>query len=261
MTRPGAYFGAKKANESLHALYAYDNGTVTLDNLGGADESGLSVEAKVYDTSGKVLDDQTANGINLGAQGVKNSVLTPKVPAATTAPAKAQTYFVELLLRQHGQVVDRNVYWRSTQDDVVDWTKTLGNPQATMSQYADLQGLQNAGARQPEGGRHDQSPARPERRRHGDQGDHHQHLEDPRGRLLPARRRPQGQRRRQPLSGDNQVVPVAVERQRRHALAGRIGDPVRHLRIARPRRRTPVVSVSGLEHRHHRRCRTPGVKE
>ncbi|HJP80146.1 MAG TPA: beta-mannosidase [Pseudonocardiaceae bacterium] len=141
--QPGAFFGAKKANESLHALYTYDNNTVTLDNLGGANQAGLSVEAKVYDTSGKVLDDQTANGISLGAQGVKNSVLTPKVPAATTAPAKATTYFVELLVRQHGQVVDRNVYWRSTQDDVVDWTKTLGNPQATMSQYANLQGLRN----------------------------------------------------------------------------------------------------------------------
>ena len=53
--QPGAFFGAKKANESLHALYTYDNNTVTLDNLSGANESGLSVEAKVYDTSGMVL--------------------------------------------------------------------------------------------------------------------------------------------------------------------------------------------------------------
>jgi len=30
----GSYFGAKKANEPLHALYAYDSGTVALDNLG-----------------------------------------------------------------------------------------------------------------------------------------------------------------------------------------------------------------------------------
>ena len=32
----GAYFGAKKANEDLHVLYAYDTGTVTIDNLTGA---------------------------------------------------------------------------------------------------------------------------------------------------------------------------------------------------------------------------------
>jgi len=32
----GAYFGAKKANEDLHVLYAYDTGGVTIDNLTGA---------------------------------------------------------------------------------------------------------------------------------------------------------------------------------------------------------------------------------
>jgi hypothetical protein len=52
-------------------------------------------------------------------------------------------YFVELQLKQNGAVVDRNVYWISTQKDVVDWTKTLGNPQATLSQYGNLQGLRN----------------------------------------------------------------------------------------------------------------------
>ncbi|HEX3785374.1 MAG TPA: beta-mannosidase [Pseudonocardiaceae bacterium] len=141
--QPGAYFGAKKANETLHAIYTYDNNTVTLDNLGGKTQSGLSVEAKVYDTSGKVLDDQTASGLSLASQGVRNSVLTPKVPAVTTPPATASTYFVELLVRQHGQIVDRNVYWRSTQQDVVNWSATQGNPQATMSQYANLQGLRS----------------------------------------------------------------------------------------------------------------------
>ena len=35
----GAYFGAQKANRPLHALYALDNGTVTVDNLGGATRS------------------------------------------------------------------------------------------------------------------------------------------------------------------------------------------------------------------------------
>ena len=39
--------------------------------------------------------------------------------AASRYPqAPAQAYFVELLLRQSGTVVDRNVYWLSTQQDV-----------------------------------------------------------------------------------------------------------------------------------------------
>ncbi|WP_326948560.1 beta-mannosidase [Amycolatopsis sp. NBC_01307] len=139
----GAFFGAKKANKPLHAIYGYDNGSVTLDNLGAGTQNGLSVQARVLDTAGKVLDDQTASGLSLGSQGVKTGVLKPKVPAETKAPAPAKVYFVELQVKQGGKVVDRNVYWLSTQKDVVDWGKTLGNPQATLSQYSNLQALQD----------------------------------------------------------------------------------------------------------------------
>jgi exo-1,4-beta-D-glucosaminidase len=143
----GGYFGAKKANESLHALYVFDNSavadnnTVTLDNLSGATQSGLSVESIVHSFSGKVLDDQTATGITLPAQGVMNAVLRPNVPAATTPPTAAQTYFVELIMRQHGQVVDRNVYWVSTQQD----HNSSGSPVPTFANadaFANLTELQ-----------------------------------------------------------------------------------------------------------------------
>jgi exo-1,4-beta-D-glucosaminidase len=140
----GSYFGAKKANEPLHVLYAYDDGTVSVDNLTGATQSGLSVEAKVYGIDGRLLDNQTASGISVPSQGVARELLRPVVPAATTPPAPAQTYFVELLLRHDGTVIDRNVYWLSTQHDIVDWAAD-GNdyPQAIMSQYADLRQLRD----------------------------------------------------------------------------------------------------------------------
>jgi exo-1,4-beta-D-glucosaminidase len=134
----GSYFGTLEANRSLHAIYALDNGTVTLDNLSNTTQSGLSVEAKVYSIDGKLLDDQTAGAIALTSQQVRNGVLTPKVP---TGPL-VTVYFVELELRQNGAVVDRNVYWLSTQPDVVNWVKTLGQPVGTVSQYANLQALQ-----------------------------------------------------------------------------------------------------------------------
>ena len=134
----GSYFGAQEANRSLHALYALDNGTVTLDNLSNVTQSGLSVEAKVYNLAGALLDDQTASNISLASQQVKNNVLTPKVP--TGSPV--QVYFVELVLKQNGAFADRNVYWLSTQPDVVNWTKTLGQPQGTISTYANLTSLQ-----------------------------------------------------------------------------------------------------------------------
>jgi exo-1,4-beta-D-glucosaminidase len=141
----GSYFGAKKANEPMHVLYAYDTGSVSVDNLSARSARGLSVESKVYGVDGTVLDDQTANGVSVSSQGVAQAVLHPVVPAATQPPTPAQTYFVELLLTRHGQVIDRNVYWLSTQQDEVDWGATIGNPQATMTHYGDLTQLQSLG--------------------------------------------------------------------------------------------------------------------
>ena len=134
----GSYFGAQEANRSLHALYALDTGTVTLDNLSNLSQSGLSVEAKVYNLAGTLLDDQTASSISLTSQQVKTNVLTPHVPTGNPV----QVYFVELVLKQNGTFVDRNVYWLSTQPDVVNWNKTLGQPQGTISTYANLTSLQ-----------------------------------------------------------------------------------------------------------------------
>jgi len=133
--QPGAFYGAQEANKPLHALLSYDDNTVTVDNLGAATQSGLSVRAKVYDLDGTALDDQQANGITVRSQQVMGDVLKPKLP--TTGGA----YFVELQVSRNGQLIDRNVYWRSTRPDLVNWAATQGNPQATMLQYADLQGL------------------------------------------------------------------------------------------------------------------------
>ncbi len=139
--QPGSYFGAQQANEPLHAIYALDTGTVTLDNLGGAAQAGLSVESRVYNLSGKLLDERRASGLRLTSQQVLSNVLAPRVPAVTAPPAPARAYFVELLLRQGSRLVDRNVYWLSTQRDIVNWKATIGNPQATMTQYANLRAL------------------------------------------------------------------------------------------------------------------------
>jgi exo-1,4-beta-D-glucosaminidase len=136
--QPGSYFGVQEADQAVHALYALDNGTVTVDNLGAASQSGLSVESKVYNLAGTVLDDQTASNITLASQQVRTGVLTPKVPAAKPV----QTYFVELLLRRGGTVIDRNVYWLSTQPDVVNWSKSIGQPQGVITTNANLTGLQ-----------------------------------------------------------------------------------------------------------------------
>ncbi len=139
----GSFFGAKEANVPVHALLAYDTSTVSLDNLSGEAQSGLTVESKVYALDGQLLDDQSAGPITLPAQAVDTTVIAPRLPPASTAPAPAHTYFVELLLRQAGAVIDRNVYWLSTQPDLLDWHATQQEPEphATMAQYADLREL------------------------------------------------------------------------------------------------------------------------
>ncbi len=134
----GSYFGVQKADQRLHAIYALDNGTVTLDNLGPASQAGVTVESKVYSTSGSLLDDKTSGSLTLASQQVVNSVLKPATPTAA-----GTVYFVELLVRQNGTLVDRNVYWQSTTPDVPNWNKTIGQPQASMSSYSNLKALQS----------------------------------------------------------------------------------------------------------------------
>jgi exo-1,4-beta-D-glucosaminidase len=137
----GSYFGTQEANKPLHVIYAYGAGTVSVANLTGAGVNGLSVQSRVFSVAGKLLDDRSAPDLAVGSGRVRENVLRPAAPAATAPGAKAQTYFVELLLRRAGQVVDRNVYWLSTRPDVVNWSKTIGQPQATMTSYANLTGL------------------------------------------------------------------------------------------------------------------------
>jgi exo-1,4-beta-D-glucosaminidase len=138
----GSYFGTQEADRPLHALYALDTRTVTLDNLGRTRVSGLSVQARVYSLSGKLLNSQTASGISLAGQQVLTNVLSPKVPATTAPPARARVYFVELVLRSgSGAVIDRNVYWMSTQPDIVSWRKSLDQPQGGVTQYANMTSL------------------------------------------------------------------------------------------------------------------------
>jgi exo-1,4-beta-D-glucosaminidase len=142
----GSFFGAQEANRPLHALFDPSTQRVAVDNLTGRAAAGLTVDAKVVATNGAVLDSGRSAPLELAPQQVRTGVLQLHVPATTAPPQKASTYLVELVLRRGSSVVDRNTYWCSTQADVVDWAKTLGNPQATMTQYADLTGLHSLAA-------------------------------------------------------------------------------------------------------------------
>jgi exo-1,4-beta-D-glucosaminidase len=137
----GSYFGAQEANRGLHVLYAYDTNSVSVDNLTGTAATGLEVESSVHGLDGSVLDRQRTGSVTLAAQGVASAVAAPRIPASTSPPTPAKAYLLELILRQSGAIIDRNVYWLSTQPDLIDWRATTEAPQATMTQYANISGL------------------------------------------------------------------------------------------------------------------------
>ena len=155
-------------------------------------------------------------------------MLTPTVP---TSPV--QTYFVELQLKQNGTLVDRNVYWLSTQPDVVSWNKTLGQPQGTISQYANLTGLQTLPQSSVTATASTVNQAGPGGRGPGHHGHHHQHVlvhgrvPAPGGCAARHRRRP-GIVRRQ------RAAVLALAQQRHHAVPRRVADAHRHLELRRP---------------------------
>lgn len=138
--QPGVFFGAKKANEPVHVMYAYDDGSIKVANLTQRRQQGLRATAEFVDLNGKVRGTYRANVPALTGQDVR-TVLTPKVPGGIS-----KTYFLKLTLTRGGATVSRNVYWLSTKQDKIDWAKTIGEGNGATYQpdgYADLTGLRD----------------------------------------------------------------------------------------------------------------------
>jgi hypothetical protein len=136
----GVFFGAKKANEPVHVMYAYDDHSVKVVNLTGRRQAGLRVRAEVIDLDGTVRSSAKAGVPTLASQDVLSVLSTPPPAGVST------TYFLRLTLTRGDRLVSRNVYWLSTKPDVVDWENTIGNGNgATFAPngYADLTGLRS----------------------------------------------------------------------------------------------------------------------
>jgi exo-1,4-beta-D-glucosaminidase len=130
----GGYFGAKKANEPLHAQYSYDDATVVVTTLGAA-AAGLDVTATVLALDGSEVTSRRAT-IDLDADATKVALSLADVTPPTT------TYFVDLGLRDGGGVlVSRNLYWLSTRADLLDDAHADFYHTPSL-QDADLTGLQ-----------------------------------------------------------------------------------------------------------------------
>ncbi|HJP97756.1 MAG TPA: glycoside hydrolase family 2 [Rhodanobacteraceae bacterium] len=137
MNPAGAYFGAKKANEPLHIQYSYDDGTIVLVNHTLTDAHGLRARVRVRNLDGSVRYDKQFTGIDLAGNHTKNLTTLPAVSGLSP------THFLELdLSSSDGQPVSRNVYWLSTQKDVLDW-KHSNWYMTPLTRYADFTALQS----------------------------------------------------------------------------------------------------------------------
>lgn len=134
----GAYFGAKKANEALHPLYAYDTGTVKVANRRPRASGPLALTLEVRTLDGTLLHWAEHDVPEIDGPQVVD-VAEVAVPEGMTSA----TYFLSLVLAgEEGKLLSRNVYWLSSQVDVLDWDN---GPwfHTPLAQYADLTGLQD----------------------------------------------------------------------------------------------------------------------
>ncbi|MEV4316676.1 beta-mannosidase [Actinocrispum sp. NPDC049592] len=140
LDQPGVFFGAQQANEPVHIMYAYDDGSIKVTNLTGQRKSGLRATVEFIDLNGTVKATNRVDVPSLSTQDVQ-TILKPAVPAGISS-----TYFLKLTLTQGNNVVSRNVYWLSTKADQVDFARTIGEGSGAEFQpngYADLTGLQS----------------------------------------------------------------------------------------------------------------------
>jgi len=133
--RPGGgYFGAKKAMESLHPVYGYDDHSVWLVSSQYEDAKGLRLTAKVLNLD---LSEKFSNQVSLdaAADSTNKSLTLPEIDGLSP------TYFLVLRLQDSsGKLVGSNFYWLSTKPETLDWEKSNWYTTPTSS-YADYTAL------------------------------------------------------------------------------------------------------------------------
>jgi exo-1,4-beta-D-glucosaminidase len=113
----GAFYGARKANGPLHAVYNQADGGVYLVTRGLEGYKGVTVELKTLDIASAVTQRQSAT-LDIGG----NQALRVTGLGAVTPPGK--TYFLDLRVKNGaGKLLDSNFYALSSVPDVLDEAK------------------------------------------------------------------------------------------------------------------------------------------
>jgi len=129
--RPGgSYFGAKKANEPLHAQYDYAERSVVVVNSNYSAVP-VRIKAVVYNLDMKPMWQKDAT-LEAGSDSSTVAMQIPEIPGLST------TYFVDLTIGP-----SHNFYWLSTAPETLDFAKSnwYVTPTKTFADYTALNTL------------------------------------------------------------------------------------------------------------------------
>jgi len=137
MVPAGGYFGTKKACETLHVQYSYDDNSVAIVNSQYEALKGLQVTAKIYNVDATEKFSKEVR-VDVDADAVKKALDLPQIEGLSTA------YFLKLELHDSaGKLLSDNFYWLSTKPDTLDWTKKQDTVYTPQKDFANLTELQN----------------------------------------------------------------------------------------------------------------------
>jgi exo-1,4-beta-D-glucosaminidase len=135
MKPAGSYFGTKKANEPVHVLWDYNTNKVKVFNSTLSSYTGMQVSAAVYNIPDFTQQYTRQMMLDVPADVSTEAFTIPAISGLST------TYFIRLQLKDSsGNLVSNNLYWYSTQLDVLDYPNSDWYITPVTS-YADLTGL------------------------------------------------------------------------------------------------------------------------
>jgi exo-1,4-beta-D-glucosaminidase len=133
----GGYFGAKRAMESLHPIYGYDDNSIWIVSSQYTDAKGLKLTTKVYNLD---MTEKYSHEDSLDAPADS----TAKILTLPEISGLSPTYFVALRLEDStGKLAGSNFYWLSAKPETIDWAKSnwFTTPTASYADYTALSQL------------------------------------------------------------------------------------------------------------------------
>ena len=140
----GGYFGTKKANEPVHAIYSYDDRSIAVvnSNTSRTPVRAAHLKTRVFAIDGSVKFSRDTV-IDVPSDSSMRVFYLPEPAGLSLNAAGNATYFVDLRITgAQGQSLSRNFYWLSTKPDVLSdsstWYMTPVNSYADYTQLRQM---------------------------------------------------------------------------------------------------------------------------